>query len=87
MHEPTPGSHRNLYLNIWSMIFGQGVTAEKLYKLDKRFVILTPGSRAKRSSPRDKITHCLSSTYILLSSEDICLNNENAPVPNAAKIY
>ena len=62
MHEPTPGSHRNLYLNIWSMIFGQGVTAEKRYKLDKRFVILTPGSRAKRSSLWVKITHRLSST-------------------------
>ena len=46
------------------MIFGQGVTAEKLYKLDKRFVILTPGSRAMRSSPWVKITHRLSSTYI-----------------------
>ena len=62
MNEPTPGSHTNLYLNIWSMIFGQGVTAEKLYKLDKRFVILTLGSRTKRSSPWVKITHRLSST-------------------------
>ena len=62
MREPTPGSRTNLYLNVWSIIVGQGVTAEKLYKLDKRFVILTPGSRAMRSSPRVKITHRLSNT-------------------------